>query len=176
MTLSKFIKGALIATAALILLACTPKEQNAKDNAQDVQKLTLLLDWFVNPNHAAIIMAHPPGQPEIAHLDPLAVVNHQVRGLDIAVHQPPRMERTQGELKQKHVEAASGGGMVTAVANGSQELVSLKIKPDAVDPNDLEMLEDLVVAAVNQALDKSRKLSEEEMGKVTGGFKIPGLF
>jgi DNA-binding YbaB/EbfC family protein len=87
-----------------------------------------------------------------------------------------RMERTQGELKQKHVEATSGGGMVVAVANGSQELVSVKIKPDAVDPNDLEMLEDLVVAAVNQALEKSRKLSEEEMGKVTGGFKIPGLF
>lgn len=87
-----------------------------------------------------------------------------------------RMERTQGELKLKNVEAASGGGMVTAVVNGSQELVSLKIKPDAVDPSDLEMLEDLVVAAVNQALDKSRKLSEEEMGKVTGGFKIPGLF
>ncbi|MGB9691579.1 MAG: YbaB/EbfC family nucleoid-associated protein [Candidatus Sumerlaeaceae bacterium] len=87
-----------------------------------------------------------------------------------------RMERVREELKQKTVEASSGGGMVTAVANGGQEIVAIKIKKDAVDPDDIEMLEDLVVAAVNLALEKSRALNEEEISKLTGGLKIPGFF
>ncbi len=87
-----------------------------------------------------------------------------------------RMERVREELKQKTVEASSGGGMVSAVANGAQEIVAVKIKKDAVDPDDIEMLEDLVVAAVNLALEKSRALHEEELSKLTGGLKIPGLF
>jgi DNA-binding YbaB/EbfC family protein len=87
-----------------------------------------------------------------------------------------RMERVREELKQKTVEASSGGGMVTAIANGAQELVAVKIKKEAVDENDIEMLEDLVVAAVNLALEKSKALNEEELSKLTGGLKIPGLF
>lgn len=87
-----------------------------------------------------------------------------------------RMEKMQDELKTKTVEASSGGGMVTAVANGAQELVSVKIKKEAVDEDDLEMLEDLVVAAVNLALEKSKELNQGELSKLTGGLRIPGLF
>jgi DNA-binding YbaB/EbfC family protein len=87
-----------------------------------------------------------------------------------------RMTKVQDEMKNTKVDASSGGGMVTATVNGNQELMSLKIKPDAVDPDDLEMLEDLVIAAVNLALEKSKELSQDQMSKVTGGIKIPGLF
>lgn len=87
-----------------------------------------------------------------------------------------RMTQVQEEMKTTNVEASSGGGMVTATCNGNQELVALKIKPDAIDPDDVEMLEDLVIAAVNSALEKSKELSQENMSKVTGGIKIPGLF
>ncbi|MBX7245820.1 MAG: YbaB/EbfC family nucleoid-associated protein [Candidatus Sumerlaeaceae bacterium] len=87
-----------------------------------------------------------------------------------------RMGKVQEELKTKTIEASAGGGMVTAVANGNQELVGIKIKPDAVDLSDLEMLEDLVVAAVNLALEKAKGLNQEEYSKITGGLKIPGLF
>jgi nucleoid-associated protein EbfC len=87
-----------------------------------------------------------------------------------------RMERIQDELKTKTVEASAGGGIVTATANGNQELVALKIKPEAIDEDDVEMLEDLVVAAVNLALEKAKELNQDEMSKVTGGLKLPGLF
>jgi len=87
-----------------------------------------------------------------------------------------RMERAREELKQKTVEASSGGGMVTAVANGAQEIVAVKIKKEAIDEADIEMLEDLVVAAVNLALEKAKALNEDELSKLTGGLKIPGLF
>ena len=87
-----------------------------------------------------------------------------------------RMERVQDELKTKTVEASAGGGIVTATANGNQELVAVKIKPEAIDEDDVEMLEDLVVAAVNLALEKAKELNQEEMQKVTGGLKLPGLF
>jgi len=87
-----------------------------------------------------------------------------------------RMERAREELKQKTVEASSGGGMVTAVANGAQEIVAVKIKKEAIDEADIEMLEDLVVAAVNIALEKAKALNEDELSKLTGGLKIPGLF
>lgn len=87
-----------------------------------------------------------------------------------------RMERIQDELKTKTVEASAGGGIVTATANGNQELVGLKIKPEAIDEDDVEMLEDLVVAAVNLALEKAKELNQDEMSKVTGGLKLPGLF
>lgn len=85
------------------------------------------------------------------------------------------MQRVQEGLAQKRVEASSGGGMVTAVMNGAQELVSLKIDPQAVDPRDVGMLQDLVIAAVNQAAGKAKELAAQEMGKVTGGMQIPGL-
>jgi hypothetical protein len=87
-----------------------------------------------------------------------------------------RMERVQEELKAKTVEASAGGGIVTATANGAQELVAVKIKPEAIDADDIEMLEDLVVAAVNLAMEKAKELNQDEMSKVTGGLKLPGLF
>lgn len=87
-----------------------------------------------------------------------------------------RMSQVQEDLKTKTVDASSGGGIVTATVNGNQELVGLKIKKEAVDEDDLEMLEDLVVAAVNLALEKSRELNQDEFSKLTGGMKIPGFF
>ncbi|MGI6067039.1 MAG: YbaB/EbfC family nucleoid-associated protein [Bacillota bacterium] len=86
------------------------------------------------------------------------------------------MARLQEELAGRTVEASSGGGMVTAVVNGKQEIMSIKIKPEVVDPEDVEMLEDLLVAAVKEALRKSQDMVSEEMNKITGGLKIPGMF
>ena len=86
-----------------------------------------------------------------------------------------RMLEIQEELASRTVEATVGGGMVTAVANGQQELVALTISPDVVDPDDVEMLEDLIVAAVNEARHQAQELMTQEMGKLTGGVKIPGL-
>ena len=86
-----------------------------------------------------------------------------------------KMENMQNELAEKTVEASSGGGVVTVVANGNQDVVSIKIDKEAVDPDDIEMLEDLVLAAVNAAMGKSRALNQDLMGKITGGFKIPGM-
>jgi DNA-binding YbaB/EbfC family protein len=87
-----------------------------------------------------------------------------------------KMARMQQELESREVEATSGGGMVTAVVNGKQQLLSLKIEQAAVDPEDVEMLQDLVIAAVNEAIKKSQEMMQEEMGKITGGMNIPGLF
>ncbi len=86
-----------------------------------------------------------------------------------------RMAQLQEELENRQVEASAGGGMVTAVVSGKQQLLSLKIDPSAVDPDDVEMLQDLVTAAVNEAIKQSQKLAQEEMGKLTGGLSIPGL-
>ena len=85
-----------------------------------------------------------------------------------------RMLEIREELANQTVEATIGG-MVTAVVNGQQDLVSLHITPEVVDPDDTEMLEDLVVAAVNEALQQSQELMCDEMSKLTGSFKIPGL-
>lgn len=87
-----------------------------------------------------------------------------------------RMERIQEELGQRTVEGTAGGGIVTVTANGRQEILRVKINPQGVDPNDLEMLEDLVLAATNSALEKARELHESMVNQVTGGIKIPGLF
>ncbi|BCA80900.1 YbaB/EbfC family nucleoid-associated protein [Desulfuromonas sp. AOP6] len=87
-----------------------------------------------------------------------------------------KMARMQEELAQREVEASAGGGMVTAVVNGKQQLISLKIDQGVVDPEDIEMLQDLVVAAVNEAIKKSQDMMQEEMSKITGGMNIPGLF
>jgi len=86
-----------------------------------------------------------------------------------------RIAEVQENLKNRVVEGSSGGGMVTAYVNGHQEIVKLKIDPKAVDPDDVEMLEDLIVAAVSQAVKKSKDLQKEELGKVTGGLSIPGM-
>ncbi len=86
-----------------------------------------------------------------------------------------RMLEIREELANRTVEATVGGGMVTAVVNGQQEVVSLRIAPEVVDPEDTEMLEDLVVAAINEALQQSQEMMSAEMSKLTGGIKIPGL-
>ncbi len=87
-----------------------------------------------------------------------------------------RMAELQEELAEKTVSATAGGGMVTAVVNGKQELVSIQIDPEVLNPEDREMLEDLIVAAVNEALRRSQEMVQAEMSKITGGLKIPGLF
>ena len=87
-----------------------------------------------------------------------------------------KMAKLQEEMASKTVEAAAGGGMVTATANGAGDIVSIKIEPQVVDPDDVEMLEDLVRAACNEAVRKGKDLMAEEMKKLTGGMNIPGLF
>ena len=86
-----------------------------------------------------------------------------------------RMLDIQEDLATRTVEATVGGGMVTAVVNGQQELMSLTISPEVVDPDDIEMLEDLIVAAINEARHQAQELMAEEMSKLTGGVKIPGM-
>ena len=83
--------------------------------------------------------------------------------------------RVQDELGSVMVDGSAGGGVVTAVVTGKQELISVTIDPSAVDPGDVDMLQDLIVAAVNDALGNSRRLAEERMSAVTGGLQIPGL-
>ena len=86
-----------------------------------------------------------------------------------------QMAKVQEELAQKTVEASAGGGMVTVVVNGKQEIMSMTIEPEVIDASDKEMLQDLVVAAVNEGLRKSQEMVAEEMKKITGGLQIPGL-
>lgn len=85
------------------------------------------------------------------------------------------MQKMQAELEERLVEASSGGGAVSVVANGKKELREIKIKPEAVDPDDVEMLQDLILAAANEALRKADDMVSSEMRKITGG-GIPGLF
>jgi len=86
-----------------------------------------------------------------------------------------RMAELQEELGARTVEATSGGGMVTVVVTGKQQLVSIGIDPEVVDPGEIEMLQDLVVAAVNEGIRRSQDMVSEEMKKITGGLSIPGL-
>ncbi len=86
-----------------------------------------------------------------------------------------KMLKMQEELAGKTVEASSGGGMVNVIANGRQQLVDIRIEKEVVDPDDVEMLQDLVLAAANDALDKAQEMVSGEMGKLTGGMNIPGL-
>lgn len=86
------------------------------------------------------------------------------------------MAKVQEELEEKNVEATSGGGAVKVVASGKKELVSIEISPDAVDPDDVETLQDLILVAVNEAMKKADDLMAEGMGAITGGLNIPGLF
>ena len=86
-----------------------------------------------------------------------------------------QMEKMQEEICKKTVEATAGGGMVTVQANGKQELIAIKIDTEVINKDDAQMLEDLVLAACNEALRKSRELMQQELGKLTGGLKIPGL-
>lgn len=86
-----------------------------------------------------------------------------------------KIGRLQQELETKTVEAQAGGGMVSVLVNGKFEIVSLKIEKDVVNPDDIEMLQDLIVAAVNEGVRKSQELASSEMAKITGGMGIPGL-
>ncbi len=86
-----------------------------------------------------------------------------------------KMARMQEELALKKVEASAGGGMVTVIVNGRQEVLSVKVDPQVVDPEDIEMLQDLIVAAVNDGLRKAQEMASAEMGKLAGGLNIPGL-
>ncbi len=86
------------------------------------------------------------------------------------------MAKKQEELQEQTVEASSGGGAVTVVVNGSKEIQELKIKPEVVDVEDIDMLQDLIIAAINEAMRKADELASSELGKITGGLNIPGLF
>jgi hypothetical protein len=85
------------------------------------------------------------------------------------------LARTQEEMGEKVVEASAGGGAVTATVNGRKELLALKIEPEAVTPDDVEMLEDMIVAAINQAMRQAEDMMAEAMAKITGGIKLPGM-
>lgn len=101
------------------------------------------------------------------------------RGMDGVLKQAQKIQKrmleVQEELANRTVEASVGGGMITIVANGQHDLLSVSISPEVVDPDDIEMLEDLIVAAVNEARRKVQEMVTEEMSKLTGGIKIPGL-
>ncbi|MFW6284316.1 MAG: YbaB/EbfC family nucleoid-associated protein [Desulfosalsimonas sp.] len=86
-----------------------------------------------------------------------------------------KMNKLQEEMADKTIEATSGGGMVKAVANGRQQVVSIQIEKEVVDPDDVEMLQDLVLAAVNDALSRAQEMVSEEMNKLTGGMNLPGM-
>lgn len=87
-----------------------------------------------------------------------------------------QMAKVQEDLEAREYEATSGGGMVTAKVSGKKELLSLSIKPEAVDPDDVEMLEDMIMAAINEALRTATETSDREMSKLTGGMNLGGLF
>ena len=86
-----------------------------------------------------------------------------------------KLAKLQDELEQETIEASAGGGVVIAVVSGKQNLQSIKIDPVVVDPNDIDMLQDLVLSAVNEAINKSQKLATDRMGSITGNMNLPGL-
>ncbi|MHC2995845.1 MAG: YbaB/EbfC family nucleoid-associated protein [Candidatus Atribacteria bacterium] len=87
-----------------------------------------------------------------------------------------KMEEVKVELAQKEIRVSSGGGMIEIVVNGQQEIKEIKIEPDVIDVNEKEMLEDLILAAVNESIRQSKEVAAQEMAKLTGGMNIPGLF
>jgi len=87
-----------------------------------------------------------------------------------------KMQRMQQQLSEERLQASAGGGMVEATASGLGDLIEITIKPEAVDPNDVDMLQDLVLAAVREVLTKARELQQQKTAELTGGLQIPGLF
>ncbi|MCS6915813.1 MAG: YbaB/EbfC family nucleoid-associated protein [Myxococcales bacterium] len=102
-----------------------------------------------------------PGMPDLGAL------------MQQAQRMQAELQRTQAELQRKQVEASAGGGMVTAVVTGSRELVSLRIDPQVIDPKDPQLLQDLIIAAVNQGLQRAQALAEEEMRRTAAGLGLP---
>jgi nucleoid-associated protein EbfC len=102
-----------------------------------------------------------------------------VKGFGNMMKEPQKLQEKmlamQEEIAKKEVEATAGGGMVTVKVNGKQDILAIKIDPEVINKDDAQMLEDLVLAACNEALRKSRELVQQELGKLTGGLKIPGL-
>lgn len=86
-----------------------------------------------------------------------------------------RLEKIQQELEETQVEGTAGGGAVRVTVNGLRTVQGIKIDPEAVDPSDMEILEDMILAAINEAMGKAEQLSQEKMGALTGGMNIPGL-
>jgi len=86
-----------------------------------------------------------------------------------------KMEEMQKKLEEARVEGSAGGGMVQVVANGKQDILEIKIDPEVVDPEDVEMLQDLIVAAINQARQKAQEMQSEQMSAITGGISLPGM-
>ena len=101
--------------------------------------------------------------------------NSQAQQMQALQKMQSLMEETQAEIEKKEITTTSGGGAVSVTVNGKKELTSIKIDKEVVDPDDVEMLEDLVLTAVNEGLRQMEELSNTEMSKVTGGFGIPGL-
>lgn len=86
-----------------------------------------------------------------------------------------KIEETQKEIEATEVKATTGGGVIEVVANGKKEIISINIKPEVVDPEDVELLQDMILTCVNEAIRMAENVSEEKMGKITGGLNIPGL-
>ena len=101
---------------------------------------------------------------------------NQMQMMKQAQKMQENLMKMQEELQAKEYEATAGGGVITAVCGGNRELKSITIDPEAVDPEDVEMLQDLIVTAVNDAMKKVDEMTEKELGKVTGGLKLPGMF
>lgn len=103
-----------------------------------------------------------------------------MKGMGDLVRQAQMMQKKMGQMQEdmakRTVEATAGGGMVTVTVTGAQDMVSIKIDKSVVDPNDVEMLQDLIMAAVSDAMKKSKEMAASEMQQLTGGMKIPGLF
>ena len=87
-----------------------------------------------------------------------------------------KMEETKEELAQKEIKVSSGGGIIEIIINGQQEIKEIKIEPDVIDAKEKEMLEDLILAAVNESIRQSKELAAQEIAKLTGGINVPGLF
>lgn len=87
-----------------------------------------------------------------------------------------QMMKAQEELATKTIEGTAGGGVVTVLVNGHKKMLNLTIKPEAIDPDDVEMLQDLILTAINDAMNKADELANKDMSKLTGGLKLPGMF
>jgi DNA-binding YbaB/EbfC family protein len=119
---------------------------------------------------------HTPDKGAATHIEVTTMKNNMNSIVRQAQKMQNQISKIQDEFGNKKVEASTGGGMVTAVVNGNQELLGLKIDPEVIDPDDVALLEDMIVGAVNQAMQQAGDMLNSEIEKVTGGFNIPGMF